>query len=167
MAKKRQPGKVSEKEVLDAQSRWGDAIVNIGHAYTAGKDVVRCASDHIKKLYDYDKGKVLFKPTKCEKRQFRLTFEGALSYFVGNEFVQHGFSEDTGFAIAPYVSVKFMNAEIITEVDRAIAMGNYIFSKSDGQSIKVEYTFGYRRRSGLLIDVHHSSLPFKPEEPAQ
>ena len=152
---------ITKDDVLEAQDRWAEAIVDIGHAYTTGKDVVACANSHIESLYDYEDGKVLFKPTKCETRQFRLTVDGALSYFVGNDRAPAGFDEDAGFAIAPYVSVKFMNADIIIEDKRAIAMGNYFFAMADGKEIKVEYTFGYRLRDGeLFIDVHHSSLPF-------
>lgn len=166
MAKRK---RVSESEVLQAQEKWAGAIVDIGQAYTTGKDVVQCATDHIKTLYGYGdnrKGTVLFKPTKCEIRQFRLTFDGALSYFVGDAFADVGFKEDQGFALAPYVSVKFMNADVITDVTRAVAMGNYFFTRADGVVFKVEYTFGYRRQGDdeLVIDVHHSSLPFKNEE---
>ena len=161
MAKKRSSkAAVTKADVEKAQDNWAGAIVDIGHVYTTGGDVVACAKKHIDKLYGYD-GTVLFKPTKCEQRQFRLTPEGALSYFVGDSLAPAGFSEDQGFAIAPFIDVKFMNADVIAEGSRAIAMGNYLFTTSDGQAIKVEYTFGYRRRGrDLVIDVHHSSLPF-------
>ncbi len=127
-----------------------------------GGDLVACAKGHIEDLYGYGgRDKVLFRPTKCEKLQFRPTIDGAISYFVGNDFAPLGFSEDKGFAIAPFVAVRFMNADIIEDDERAIAMGNYFFTKPDGESIKVEYTFGYRRRARkLLIDLHHSSLPY-------
>ena len=155
-----------EQDVLGAQDQWAAAIVKIGMAYTAGTDVAAVARNEIDTLYDYSRGKVLFKPTKCEQRQFRLTADGALSYFVGHELSkshvqQPDFPEDKGFAIAPYVSVQFMNAGIICYRKRAIAMGNYIFTKPDGSSVKVEYTFGYRlRKSGIKINLHHSSIPF-------
>ncbi|MEP3478726.1 MAG: hypothetical protein ABJZ55_05720 [Fuerstiella sp.] len=155
---------ITKQDVLDAQDRWVKAIVNIGHAYTSGENVVETAKSCIESLYAYGDGDVLFKPTKCETRQFRPTFEGALSYFVGNDFAPFGFSEDGGFAIAPYVSVQFMNAGIIVDGARAIAMGNYFFTKTNGETIKVEYSFGYRLRgSDVVIDVHHSSLPFQNE----
>lgn len=158
---------VTEDDVDRAQEKWAAAIVEIGSVYTSGRgDFVECAKDHIDELYDYD-GKVLFKPTKCARRQFRPTREGALSYFVGNAAAPAGFPEDAGFAIAPFIAVRFMNADIIFDGVRAIAMGNYLFTTADGQSIKVEYTFGYRRQGGdLVIDVHHSSLPFKHEAEA-
>ncbi|MEL6105963.1 MAG: hypothetical protein AAFU85_08000 [Planctomycetota bacterium] len=154
---------IKEKEILKAQAQWGDAIVEIGNVYTAGGDVVKCAKKHIKKLYAYKVAdQVLFKPTKCEKRQFRPTRKGALSYFVGNDLAPAGFPEDNGFAIAPYLSVKFVEAGFILDKGpRAITMGNYYFEKTDGELVKVEYTFGYiRGSSGLLIDLHHSSLPY-------
>ena len=44
-------------------------------------------------------------------------------------------------------------------------MGHYFFTRFDNnQEIKVEFTFGYvRSNSGnLIINLHHSSLPFTP-----
>lgn len=163
MAKSSSKKKITKREIEQAQDHWANAIVDIGHVYMTGGDLVDCAKGHIDNLYGYGKGNVvLFKPTKCEIAQFRLTVEGAISYFVGNDFAQLGFSEDKGFAIAPYVAVRFMNADFIEGTERAIAMGNYFFTKMDGESIKVEYTFGYRRQGRkLVIDLHHSSLPYK------
>ncbi|MEM8671516.1 MAG: hypothetical protein AAGG48_28610 [Planctomycetota bacterium] len=157
MAKK----KITERDVMKAQKTWGRAIVEIGEEYMTGGDFVKCAKTHIKKLYGYGDGTVLFKPTKCEVIQFRPTREGALSYFVGDQFAPAGFSEDKGFAIAPYVAVHFAKLQVIEGDHRAIAMGNYFFTKLDGESVKVEYTFGYRwRDEQLVIDLHHSSFPF-------
>ena len=160
------PKKITEADVIKAQERWAAAIIDIGDVYTKCGNVVECAEKHIKDLYAYGgrkEDKVLFKPTKCEKRQFRLTPEGALSYFVGNGLAPAGYSEDGGFAIAPFIDVKFMNVGII-EGERATAMGNYLFTSANGDAIKVEYTFGYRRKGNkVVIDVHHSSIPFKPE----
>lgn len=157
---------ITKSEVRKAQEKWGRAIVRIGRAYSAGEDVAAIALKKIDRLYDYDEGTVLFKPTKCEHRQFRLTKDGALSYFVGHELAksqvnQPDFPEDGGFAIAPYVSVQFLEADIIPG-DQALAMGNYIFTQPNGLSTQVEYTFGYVRRDGKIkINVHHSSLPFQ------
>ena len=155
------PAKITKSEVEKAQERWANAIVDIGNAYMTGGDLVSCAKGHIEELYAYGDGNVLFNTTKCEVVQFRPTIDGAVSYFVGKDFSQSKFSEDKGFAIAPYVAVRFINDGIIEGATRAIAMGNYFFTKPDGESIKVEYTFGYRWRGrNLVIDVHHSSLPY-------
>ena len=43
-------------------------------------------------------------------------------------------------------------------------MGNYYFlGTGQKKEIKVEYTFGYIKdnNGNLLINLHHSSLPFK------
>ncbi len=164
MAKKKSAAgkKITKREVESAQDRWAEAIVDIGKVYMEGGDLVKSAKDHIEELYDFGTNKkVLFKPTKCKVVQFRPTLKDAISYFIGHEFAQSNLSEDQGFAIAPYIAVRFINSDIIEEDGRAIAMGNYFFTKMDGETIKVEYTFGYKRRGNkLVIDLHHSSLPF-------
>jgi hypothetical protein len=154
---------ITKRDIERAQERWGNAIVDIGRVYTGGGDVVGCAENHIEALYAYGKGTVLFKPTKCVERPFRPTLRSALSYFVGDARVNDGFPEDAGFAIAPYLSVRFDNADTIPGDGRGLAMGRYYFTKTDGELVMVEYTFGYRRvDKAVLIDVHHSSLPYQP-----
>jgi hypothetical protein len=148
---------ISEADVLAAQKKWGDGIVAIGDTYQAGGDYAARASQHINDLYAYGKSEVLFKPTLASDEQFRATFGGALSYFVGGEI-----EEDKGFAIKPWSAVRFGEQQIFTDSDSAVAMGNYYFTP-DGTSeeVKVEYTFGYIRddKGDLRINVHHSSLP--------
>lgn len=162
--------KITQKQIHAAQAEWRTAIIEIGEVFTNGGDVVGLAKKKIKKLYAYGQktvdSPVLFKPTKCERRQFRPTFEGALSYFVGHDLAGGDFPEDGGFAIAPWVDVRFANASYIRETDRALAMGNYFFKDTAGGLTKVEYTFGYRLvkvggSNKLLIELHHSSLPYK------
>ena len=84
--------------------------------------------------------RILFKPTKASKEQFRPKIEMALSYFLGGK--DSFCSEDEGFALKPWVDVKFKNSGFIIEENRAIAMGNYFFTDSKGCILKVEYTFG-------------------------
>lgn len=147
---------ISKEEILAAQKAWGDGIVNIGKA----KDHKKAAMEHINKLYAYDLGTVLFKPTKASVVEFRDTKEEALSYFVGGKE-----PEDKGFALAPFTKVRFDNKGIIIDCDSALAMGNYYFTKTDGEEIKVDYSFGYveDKNGHLKINLHHSSLPYKPE----
>merc|ERR1711965_677264 len=113
----------------------------------------------IKKLYGYDNGIVLFKPTKAKESQFRLSFEGAKSYFIGGD---ENFSEDSGFALQPWTNVRFENASVILNEKTATAMGNYFFTDIQGNIVKVEYTFGYflDLKGFLKINLHHSSLPY-------
>lgn len=150
---------ITAEEIKQAQKVWGDGIVAIGKAFTGGGDYRKAAEDHIDCLYAYGDGDVLFKPTKAADRQFRLTREGALSYFVGGN---DRYPEDKGFAIHPWTRVRFENAGVILHGDCALAMGNYFFTQTDGEEIKVEYTFGYLKGlDGVLkINLHHSSLPF-------
>ncbi len=150
---------VTQQEVLNAQEAWADAIVKIGELKN---DKIKCEKatvDMLKGLYAFEKGKVLFKPTKASETQFRTTMEAAKSYFIGGNV---HFFEDRGFALQPWTKVRFENAHMILEEKRAIVMGNYFFTDVQGHDTKVEFTFGYvKNKNGeLKIDVHHSSLPF-------
>ncbi len=156
---------ITAQEVADAQKAWGEGIVTIGKVFTEKGDYKKVASDHVKKFYNYDEGTVLFKPTLASEKQFRLDFEGALSYFVaGNE----KYPEDHGFAIKPWTKVRFENAgtTIDADGDTALAMGNYFFTPADGSAeVKVEYTFAYKKDKdgNLKIILHGSHLPYRPK----
>ena len=153
---KAQPS-ISKADVLAAQKAWGDGIVSIGNVFMSEGDYTARASEHITDLYAYGKTDVLFKPTLAAQDQFRETFSGALSYFVGGEI-----AEDKGFAIKPWSNVRFGEQQILTDADTAVAMGNYYFTPvGSTEEVKVEFTFGYSRdeQGNLRINVHHSSLP--------
>ena len=150
---------VTKEQVLAAQNEWGTGVVKIGSLKEERSACEAFANEFLDKLYAFDKGAVLFKPTKCEIEQFRPTKAEALSYFIAG--ADRECNEDHGFAIAPWTKVRFENAGILLETHRAIAMGNYFFTAVDGTEAKVEYTFGYRLVNGeLKIDVHHSSFPY-------
>lgn len=150
---------ISEEEISKAQQVWGEGIVTIGKASTDGGDFTKAAENHIAALYAFQAGTVLFKPTKAGVDQFRLTKEAALSYFVGGN---DKFQEDKGFALHPWTKVRFENAANYIHGNYAVAMGNYFFTQTNGEEVKVEYTFGYLKGDDgtLKINLHHSSLPF-------
>ena len=146
-------GAISTVEVEAAQKGWGEGIVKIGKA----KDARKAAIAHLDKFYAFGHGQVLFKPTLASVDQFRGTKKEALSYFIGQDM-----KEDKGFALAPYTNVRWENEGIITDGNSAMAMGNYYFTKTNGEEVKVEYSFGYiKDKDGhLKINLHHSSLPY-------
>ena len=150
---------ITQQQVEKIQNTWGDGVVKIGALKHDRKECEKFASEFLDNLYAFDKGKVLFKPTKCEKEQFRPTKSEALSYFISGD--NRACDEDKGFAIQPWIKVRFENTGFILEIDRAISMGNYFFTDLDGNEAKVEYTFGYKSINGnLKIDLHHSSFPY-------
>jgi hypothetical protein len=151
---------IVKEDIIKAQKIWGDAIVNIGNAYNNKEDYKALAETTVDELYGFDEGKVLFKPTKASEFPFRFTEDEAISYFVEGVV-----AEDQGFAIHTWSNVRFENAGIIINDNAATAMGNYYFTESTtGEEVKVEYTLGYFKNDEgkLLINVHHSSLPYKP-----
>merc|ERR1712087_313043 len=89
--------------------------------------------------------------------------DGALSYFVAKNAQNPSsvIAEDSGFAIKGWTAVRFENTEVLASGTKAMAMGNYFFTNSNGET-KVEYTFGYFLDSNktLRIDAHHSALPY-------
>ena len=150
---------IKEHQIHEAQKKWGNGIVKIGTLKNKKVECVEFTKTFLNELYDFKNKEVLFKPTKAVKEQFRPNPEMALSYFIGGN--DSFCAEDDGFAMKPWVDVKFKNSGFIIENHRAIAMGNYFFTDLEGAVVKVEYTFGYTLRNGnLIIDLHHSSLPF-------
>ena len=146
-------------QVENSQESWGNGVVKIGSLKNSRNECVAYCKAFLDERYAFDAGNVLFKPTKCATEQFRPSKLDALSYFIAGE--DRKCQEDKGFAIQPWTKVRFENAGIILEENRAIAMGNYFFTDLDGNEAKVEYTFGYKLIDGeLKIDLHHSSFPF-------
>ena len=150
---------ITKSQIHESQKKWVSGIVKIGALKDNESECLEFTRSFLNSLYDFENNDVLFKPTKAADEQFRPNFQMALSYFLGgsNSYC----SEDEGFAMKPWLDVKFVNSGFIIENERAIAMGNYFFTDSSGAVVKVEYTFGYKLRNGsLVIDLHHSSLPF-------
>ena len=149
---------ITKDKVEAAQNEWLKGIIRIGELKDDREKCEEYTRKFISRMYGFDKYAVLFKPTKTSQIQFRNSFEGALSYFIAG-FEQ--FPEDRGFALRPWVKIEFENSGMILDENRALAMGNYYFEDAEGNSIKVEYTFGYKMNDEgeLLIDLHHSSIP--------
>ena len=152
---------VTKEQVINVQTEWGNGVVKIGSLKDDRSKCETFTSEFLDKLYFFETGPVLFKPTKCAVEQFRPSKLEAKSYFIAGH--DRACEEDKGFAINPWTKVRFENSNMIFEENRAIAMGNYFFTDLDGNEAKVEYTFGYKLVNGeLKIDLHHSSFPYNP-----
>ena len=148
----------NELEVIKAQELWAQNIIEIGNLFTKNKDYKKKASVFLRKFYAFDVGEVLFKPTLASEKQFRYTYDDALSYFIGGSI-----SEDKGFALKPWKKINFTERKTIILKEIALSMGNYFFQSVDGsEEVKVEFTFGYvkDKDNNLLINLHHSSIPY-------
>ena len=144
--------------ILEYQSKWANGIVEIGKTKNNFEESSSITTKFINELYDFKNDNVQFKPTKASENQFRNNFDSALSYFIGNN---SNFSEDSGFALNPWVNVEFKNDSIKVYGEIGIAMGNYFFTDENGDKTKVEYSFVYKRiGDSLKIVLHHSSLPY-------
>lgn len=151
---------LTEEKVTALKTAWGEGIVKIGSVHTAGGDYRAAAQEHIEQFYAYGERPVLFKPTLAADDQFRGSFDEALSYFVGGSI-----EEDGGFAIAPYTNVRWEPEGTVISGDTAMSMGNYYFTTTEGNEVKVEYTLGFEKMDDgdTKIVLHHSSIPFTPK----
>jgi len=154
---------ITDIEIIEAQKKWSNGIINIGKTYLSGGSYKDTASILVDKLYGYNFGTVLFKPTLVSEKQFRTDKIGALSYFVGGNT---NYPDDHGFAIKPWGKIRWENIGIKIIGNMAVAMGNYYFTAENNNSeIKVEYTFAYTKdyEGNLRIILHDSHLPFIPK----
>ena len=151
---------IIEKEVLEAQEKWAIGVIDIGKKFLEKEDYSSCAEIFLDTLYAFSMGDVLFKPTLASETQFRLTKKAALSYFIGGD---PDFSEDTGFALMNWQTIRFENKRIRIEGNLAITIGNYFMTR-DNIETKVEYSLVYKKddEGNLRIILHDSHLPYSP-----
>ena len=158
--KSNKSNKITLNQIESIQNEWAKGLINIGAEYEKKGDYRQLALNLINQLYAFNYGNniVLFKPTKASTHPFRRTKESALSYFVGGNI-----EEDNGFAIKPWLKIRFSDSKIVISQNTAISMGNYFFTSVNDKKneTKVEYTFGYIKDSKgkLRINLHHSSIP--------
>lgn len=158
---------ITYDEVNAAQQTWCDALVKIGQLKENGGDYKAFAEQVLSDAYNYDYGKVFFKPTLAFGEQtFRNDKKGALAYFIGGD---PDYPNDKGFALTPWVKARYDNAgkdnegiQIYGSV--AITMGNVWVTGKDGKEVMVDKTWVFKKgKDGKLrIIVHKSALPFAP-----
>ena len=76
---------ITKEQVIEAQNEWGAGVVKIGSLKDNRSECESFTSDFLDKLYSFEDGPVLFKPTKCELEQFRPTKAKAKSYFIAGD----------------------------------------------------------------------------------
>jgi hypothetical protein len=158
---------ITYDEVNAAQQAWCDALVKIGKLKEEGGDYRAFAEQVLSTAYNYDSGKVFFKPTLAYGDQtFRNDKKGALAYFIGGD---PDYPNDKGFALTPWVKARYDNAgeknegiQIYGSV--AITMGNVWVTGKDGKEVMVDKTWVFKKdgTGKLKIIVHKSALPFSP-----
>lgn len=158
---------ITYDEVNAAQQAWCEALVRIGQLKEEGGDYKVFAEQVLSDAYNYDQGKVFFKPTLAYGDQtFRNDKKGALAYFIGGD---PDYPNDSGFALTPWVKARYDNAGSNNEGIQiygsvAITMGNVWVTNKAGQEVMVDKTWVFKKgKDGKLrIIVHKSSLPYKP-----
>ena len=150
---------INKDTIIQTQNKWSSSIMKISSLRDNYELCLQYTDIFLNELYAFDKGIVLFKPTKAKNEQFRFTKEKALSYFIAGK--KKICEEDSGFAIHPWKKITFNNSSYIIEDNIAFVMGNYYFTDLNDITLKIEYTFGYKLiNDKMKIFLHHSSLPF-------
>lgn len=145
---------INKVEVEDFLSSWKNGVIDIGKIYKEGKDYKQRARAFIEKHYAFDMGDVLFKPTFTNEVVFRNNIDDSLSYFVAGDI-----SEDSGFAIKPWVDIKLTEVNFILEDNLCVVMGVLNLKPLDSENkTKIAFTFILvKDNHELKIKVHHSS----------
>lgn len=151
---------VTRAAMIDALNTWGKSLVSISRAHAEKGDYTKIAKEVIAKNYNYHRAPVLFKPTLAQENTFRLTEEGALSYFVGGN---SKYREDRGFALNDWAEVNFDVAGVHEGEGYGLVMGNKHLFNSKGEKTVANFTMAFvpDYDGSLKICLHHSSLPFK------
>jgi hypothetical protein len=155
---------IIQRDISDALRLWGDGLIAISTAYeNIGLSAAREVADQtLDRLYAFELGPVLFKPTLSGGAQtFRPTKTGALSYFIGHD---PEYPSDSGFGIKFWRDVKPATSATFIQNNVAMWMGWVSFTDKYNTVVKVDKTFGYTKdqNGNLKIVLHHSSLPFTP-----
>ncbi|MGC6453081.1 MAG: phosphoribosyl-AMP cyclohydrolase [Candidatus Puniceispirillaceae bacterium] len=153
---------ITETELADARAAWGNGLVAISKAFdeTGIEGARAVAGALLDALYGFEFGPILFKPTLSGgAKTFRTDRTGTLSYFIGHD---PDFPQDTGFGLKSWREVTSETSSFFTEGDVAMWMGWVTFTSKDGDVVKVDKSFGYRRAEdgSLKLVLHHSSLPY-------
>jgi len=169
------PNDITEEEVNEAQQAWCDGLVAISRAYTERGDYRGLANRFIDDLYDFEDGRVFFRPTLAAAPQnFRTTRRGALAYFIGED---DNFPRDEGFIKKGWASARYDNAlersnAIQIYGNIAMTMGNvYLREEASigGREVVVDKVFAYRKdeKGKLRLIVHKSALSNEPVSDAE
>ena len=156
---------IDEKQLAAARQAWGDGLIAISKAYdTDGIDAARqLALDTLDTLYGFEFGPILFKPTLSGGEQtFRNDKDGALAYFIGHNAA---YPQDGGFGLKSWRDVSSQTSACFIDGDVAMWMGWVSFTDKDGNGVKVDKSWGYKKAAdgSLKIVLHHSSLPYQAD----
>lgn len=156
--------KISELEISQARQSWGEGLIKISSTFdNEGIDKAKViANIELDRLYGFEFGPILFKPTLSGGNQtFRTDKEGALSYFIGQN---SKYQSDSGFALKSWKECNSETSSLFIENDIAMWMGWVSLTNQKGEVTKVDKSWGFKRGldGSLKIILHHSSLPYQP-----
>ena len=109
---------MNNAKLVDFLNSWAEGVIKIGQAFLDETNYKKVAMDFLSQHYAFKTQQVLFKPTFTRENVFRNDLDAALSYFIGGKF-----SEDNGFALRPWETIKLQELNILNEENLSTAMG--------------------------------------------
>jgi len=149
---------LTEMNMEALQRAWCNELVQVGSSYVMKGNYRERAERFVDDVYAYSMRPVLFKPAEAWKEPFRSSRAGAVSYFAGGNNI---FPEDWGFALRPWHSARFDNAEVIVHGTQGLTMGHTFLTDTTGVQLKAEYAMGFVRSAegAIRVNMHHSTFP--------
>ena len=145
---------MNNAKLVDFLNSWAEGVIKIGQAFLDETNYKKVAMDFLSQHYAFKTQQVLFKPTFTRENVFRNDLDAALSYFIGGKF-----SEDNGFALRPWETIKLQELNILNEENLSTAMGTLLFKPvSSSETTLVAFTFVFcEEEEAKKIKIHHSS----------
>ncbi len=149
---------ISESEITRFQQSFGVSLNAISNAIAKKTDVEVAAKNHIEKFYGFDEGKVIFKADRSADSPFRNTYDGVLSYLIGDNAA---YPNDNGSVQPNWRKMNWKNAGIINDGNVAIAMGQSVFVNEGKEVKKQNYTMAFKKNEDgqLKLIAHKTSMP--------
>ena len=149
---------IKESEIIAFQNSYSFSFYSITNAIKNEENVEQAAQKHIEGNFGFNDGKVLFKDGNDMDKAFRSTYEGVLSYFIGNS---DSFPGDQGFANNRWEKISWNNSGIINNGDMAIVIGRATLTDSDKNVVEQNYTLGLKKNKEgeIKIVIYKTAIP--------
>ncbi len=143
---------IKESEVVNFQKEFQISYNAIIQGKANNEDITRLTTNHIEDHYGFDMGKVMFKAGNRIDSPFRSTYEGLLSYYIGN----NALFDDEGIVNSNFRIIDFKNEGIINDDGFAVAMGQMSFENDKNRKRTENYTMILKKDdSGTLKMISH------------
>lgn len=149
---------ISEAEIIAFQKAYGISFNAISQSVEDNSYYETAARKHIDKNYNIESGEFMFKIGNETSSNYRSTYDGILSYFIGKN---KAFPNDKGITKQNWRKIDWNNNGIIKDGDMAIVMGQATLTNQNGETRLQNYTMCLKKTEGgnLKLIAHKIAKP--------